>query len=94
MVNEFVRPYFAAVSALIRSAQRAGAYVEGEPEHLQYLFIGATTRIFTLSAEVKLITGASPFSAAMLDRHVAACLNLFFRPSTEKPTGANSRRKR
>jgi AcrR family transcriptional regulator len=94
LVSEFVRPYFATVSALIRSAQRAGSYVEGNPEHLQYLFIGATTRIFTLAAEVKLITGASPFSAAMLDRHVAVCLDLFFRTSTAKPTGANSRRKR
>ena len=93
LVNEFVRPYFTTISALIRAAQRAGSYVEGDPEHLQYLFIGATTRIFTLAAEVKLITGASPFSAAMLDRHVAACLGLFFRTSTAKPTGANSRRK-
>src|SRR6516225_8253568 len=38
LVSEFVRPYFATVSALIRSAQRAGSYVEGNPEHLQYLF--------------------------------------------------------
>ena len=94
LVSEFVRPYFTAISALIRSAQLAGCYVEGDPEHLQYLFIGAATRIFTLAAEVKLITGASPFSAAMLDRHVAACLDLFSRTSTAKPTGANSRRKR
>jgi AcrR family transcriptional regulator len=93
MVNEFVRPYFTAISALIRSAQRAGCYVEGDPEHLQYLFIGATTRIFSLAAEVKLITGASPFSPAMLDRHVTACLDLFFRTQTIKPVGANNRRK-
>jgi AcrR family transcriptional regulator len=94
LVNEFVRPYFTEIVALIRSAQHARCYVEGDPEHLQYLYIGAATRIFTLAAEVKLITGASPFSAAMLDRHVAACLDLFFRTSTAKPTGANSRRKR
>jgi hypothetical protein len=94
LVDEFVRPYFAAVGALIRSAQHAGSYVEGDAEHLQYLFIGAATRIFTLTAEVKLITGASPFSPAMLDRHVAACLNLFFRTSAAEQTGANSRRKK
>jgi TetR/AcrR family transcriptional regulator len=83
LVKEFVRPYFAEVTALIRSAQRAGCYVEGDPHHLQYLFIGATTRIFSLSAEVKLIAGASPFSAQMLERHVTACLGLFFRaPAT------------
>ncbi len=87
MVNEFVRPYFAEISALIRSAQRAGTYVEGDPEHLQYLFIGAATRIFSLAAEVKLITGASPFAPQMLDSHVEACLGLFFR----SPSAASDR---
>jgi TetR/AcrR family transcriptional regulator len=82
MVKDFIRPYFVEVTTLIRSAQQAGCYVDGDPYHLQYLFIGATTRIFSLAAEVRLITGASPFSAPMLERHVAACLDLFFRPSS------------
>jgi AcrR family transcriptional regulator len=81
LVKEFVQPYFAEITALIASAQRAGRYVDGDPSHLQYLFIGATTRIFSLDAEVKLIAGASPFSAVMLEQHVAACLGLFFRDS-------------
>jgi AcrR family transcriptional regulator len=94
MVNEFVRPYFTTIGALIRSAQSIGCYVEGDPEHLQYLFIGATTRIFTLAAEVKLITGVSPFSATMLDRHVVTCLNLFFREQADKPAETDTRRSR
>jgi len=85
LVKEFVQPYFTDVTALIRSAQRAACYVDGDPRHLQYLFIGAATRIFTLAAEVKLIAGASPFSARMLEQHVAACLGLFFR---SPPNGA------
>ena len=83
LVKEFVRPYFTEVTALIRSAQHAGRYAEGDPVHLQYLFIGATTRIFSLAAEVKQIAGASPFTPAMLEQHVAACLGLFFRPPSE-----------
>jgi TetR/AcrR family transcriptional regulator len=87
MVKEFVRPYFAEITALIRSAQRAGYYVEGDPYHLQYLFIGAATRIFSLAAEVKLIAGASPFAPQMLEQHVEACLGLFFR----SPSAASDR---
>lgn len=79
LVREMVKPYFNELAPLIRSAQRAGCYVDGDPHHLQYLFIGAATRIFTLAGEVNLITGRSPFSARMIDDHVTACLSLFFR---------------
>jgi TetR/AcrR family transcriptional regulator len=79
LVREIVKPYFDELVPLIRAAQRAGRYVEGDPHHLQYLFIGAATRIFTLTGEVKLITGRSPGSTRMLDEHVATCLALFFR---------------
>jgi AcrR family transcriptional regulator len=79
LVSEMVKPYFDAIVPLIRSAQRAGAYIDGDPFHLQYLFIGAATRIFTLAGEVKLITGRSPFSPRMVEDHVAICLALFFR---------------
>jgi TetR/AcrR family transcriptional regulator len=79
LVRELVKPYFDELVPLIRSAQRAGRYVEGDPHHLQYLFIGAATRIFTLAGEVKLITGQSPFSPKLIEDHVATCLALFFR---------------
>jgi len=79
ILAELVRPYFAQVTPLIRAAQRAGKYVEGEPHHLQYLFIGAATRIFTLAAEVKAMTGRPPSSQRMIEEHVTACLGLFFR---------------
>jgi TetR/AcrR family transcriptional regulator len=79
ILTELVRPYFSQVTPLIRAAQRAGKYVEGEPHHLQYLFIGAATRIFTLAAEVKAMTGRPPSSPKMIEEHITACLGLFFR---------------
>jgi AcrR family transcriptional regulator len=99
IVKEFVRPYFTEVTALIRVAQRQGRYAAGDPYHLQYLFIGATTRIYSLAAEVKTITGRSPFSRTMVDKHVTACLGLFFReaPAELQSTPAkrtSGRRKR
>jgi TetR/AcrR family transcriptional regulator len=96
IVSEMVRPYFAQIIPLIRVAQRAGKYVEGDPHHLQYLFIGAVTRIFTLADEVKLMTGRSPSSAKAIDAHVAACLGLFFKnlPELELPTARPGRTRR
>jgi AcrR family transcriptional regulator len=88
IVTEMVRPYFTQITALIRTAQRAGKYVEGDPHHLQYLFIGAATRIFTLADEVKLMTGRSPVSAKAVDAQVAACLGLFFKNLPESDLAA------
>jgi TetR/AcrR family transcriptional regulator len=84
IVTALARPYFAQITPLIRAAQQAGKYVNGDPHHLQYLFIGAATRIFTLAAEVKLMTGRSPSSPKAIDEHVAACLGLFFRELPEQ----------
>lgn len=46
LVDEYLRESFDQRAALIRSAQKAGRFVEGDPYHLDYLFIGAVTRIF------------------------------------------------
>jgi TetR/AcrR family transcriptional regulator len=79
LVEERVKSYFDVIVRLIRSAQRAGRYVAGDPYHLQYLFIGAVTRMFMLSAEVEQVMGRSPFSPKLVEEHVRACLDLFFR---------------
>jgi TetR/AcrR family transcriptional regulator len=90
-----VRTYFDVVAKLIRAAQKQGRYVEGDPYHLQYLFIGAVTRIFMLTAEVQQVTGRSPFSRKFVDEHVRACCALFFREPTEggRTTQLTTRRK-
>ena len=71
---------------LIRKVQSLRQYVEGDPAHLHYLFIGAASRIFLMPVETERI-GASPFDDAFLERHVELCQRLFFRD----PPGAKSR---
>lgn len=89
LVEERVKSYFDEIARLIRSAQRAGRYVSGDPYHLQYLFIGAVTRIFMLSAEVEQVMGRSPYSPKFVDEHVRVCCDLFFRatPGNGKTSG-------
>lgn len=82
MVAEYLRDYFAMIADLVVKAQTLGAFVPGEPNHLHYLFIGATTRIFMQSAEVEQIIGCSPFSEEFVETHVRQCLSLFFRETT------------
>lgn len=79
LVDERVRTYFDAVAGLIRAAQKEQRYVAGDPYHLQYLFIGAVTRIFMLAAEVRQVIGKSPFSKKFVEEHVQVCCSLFFR---------------
>ena len=95
MINEYLQHTFNERAALIRSAQKAGRYVEGDPYHLEYVFIGAVTRIYMLAAEVEQIMGRSPLDPAFVDEHVRVCLGLFFRdppiaetakPQRKRPT--------
>jgi TetR/AcrR family transcriptional regulator len=92
LVDEYVRHFFKEITELIRAAQKAGQFVEGEPAHLLYIFVGAVTHLFMLAAEVKKVSGKSPTSQAYVEEHVKLCLGLFFRtpgePQADAP-GAN-----
>jgi TetR/AcrR family transcriptional regulator len=79
IVENRAKSYFKTIAGLIRSAQRAGRYVEGNPYHLQYLFIGAVTRILMQSAEAEQVMGVSPFSPKFIENHIRTCCALFFR---------------
>lgn len=79
IIADYLRSYFEMVAGLIRAAQAKGAFVEGDPYHLQYLFIGAATRIFMQYPEVSRVMGQSPLDPAFIDRHVEMCLGLFFK---------------
>jgi AcrR family transcriptional regulator len=79
IVETNVNNSFERVGRLIRSAQKNGHFVDGDPKYLFYLFIGMATRIFMLSAEVEKILGVSPFDPAFVDNHVKSCLGLFFK---------------
>ena len=75
---------FSTFTALIRSAQAAGRYVEGEPIHLHYVFLGAAARIFMLAGEVRKTAGRSPFEDDFIEEHIAICRALFFRDPTRR----------
>lgn len=83
LVDNFTKDFFKLLTGLIRSAQQQGRFVEGDPYHVAYLFIGAVTRTFMLAAEIKRISGRSPLSSAYIDEHVSLCLRLFFREPPE-----------
>ena len=79
MIDEYLRDVYDQRAELIRAAQAAGKYVQGDPYHLQYLFLGAVTRIFLLAGEVEQIAGRDPLSPDFLEEHEKVCLSLFFR---------------
>lgn len=85
LVDEYLRATFDGRAALIRGAQEAGRYVAGDPYHLEYIFIGAVTRIFMLGTEAETIMGRSPFDPSFLEEHVRVCQGLFFRDPEEAP---------
>lgn len=79
---------------LIRQLQAAGRYVQGDPGHLHFLFIGAASRVFAFAPEIEHYVGVSPFDQAFIDRHVEVCVGLFFRDPPDKPkVGLKSRTK-
>lgn len=79
LIEQFAGDFFRVLTDLIRAAQREGRFVGGDPYHVAYLFIGAVTRIFMLSAEVERISGRSPMAPDYIEEHVQLCLRLFFR---------------
>jgi AcrR family transcriptional regulator len=72
---------FSTFTDLIRSAQRKGRYVAGDPLHLHYVFLGAAARIFMLAGEVQKTSGRSPFDPGFIEEHIRVCRDLFFRES-------------
>lgn len=79
LVEKYLRQTFSDRAALVRIAQRQKEYVQGDPYHLQYIFIGAVTRFFMLESEVERILGKSPRDPELLNEHIRLCLSLFFR---------------
>jgi TetR/AcrR family transcriptional regulator len=94
LVDNRGKGFFAAITKLIASAQKIGRYVEGDPYHLQYLFIGAVTRIFMQCAEAELVMGKSPFAPAFVEQHVRTCCALFFRDPPKRTARSTRGRKK
>jgi AcrR family transcriptional regulator len=78
VVEQQLRKAFTGMSRLIVEAQEQGKFVQGDPLHLQYLFHGASTWVFSVANESKLILNRDVYEQAFVDQHVDACLKLFF----------------
>jgi TetR/AcrR family transcriptional regulator len=83
LVNDVIRPYFTMMAELIVAVQNKGEFVPGDPIHLHYLFIGATSRLFMQATEAEMIIGKRVDDPAFIDQHVSTLLSLFFREPTE-----------
>lgn len=85
LLENLVQDGYELFRSLIEKAQSAGCYVEGDPGHLYYLFLGAAARIFMLSSEVERVVGRSPFTPEFVEEHIRLCQSLFFREPHRKP---------
>jgi AcrR family transcriptional regulator len=90
LVTNHVGPTQAHMTELIRRAQALGAFVEGDPLSLLYLFLGAATSPYRSASEIALLTGETPNREQAIRRHIELCERLFFRfpptsPDTPKP---------
>lgn len=64
---------------LIAKVQSQGHYVDGDPTHLHYLYVGAASRVFMLTGEIERTMGQSPFDTAFIDSHIDLVESLFFK---------------
>lgn len=97
LVEQLIEESVVDWKALIKAAQDEGGYVEGDPIHLHYLFVGAASRIFMLRGEVERVFGRDPLDRAFIQDHINLCNSLFFRDPVsqstsrrEMPTAARS----
>jgi AcrR family transcriptional regulator len=86
LIHQLLENSFEKWRGLILAAQVAQCYVDGDPLHLHYLFIGAAGRIFMLSAEVEKVLKRDPFDPDFVDEHIRLVNNLFFREPPRKST--------
>ena len=79
LVTNHVGPTLAHMTELIRRAQALGAFVEGDPLSLLYLFLGSATSPYRSAREIELLTGRTPNSEHAIRRHIDLCERLLFR---------------
>ncbi|GAA0322705.1 hypothetical protein GCM10009087_36220 [Sphingomonas oligophenolica] len=79
LVENHVGATTARTSALIAAAQAEGAFVDGDPLQLLYIFLGAATAPYRSSAEIEMLTGTPVSGAGQVEEHIRTCEKLFFR---------------
>ena len=93
-VDRDIKPAHERTAQLIRSAQRAGRMIKGDPHHIHYLFLGAVTRIFMLRGEAEEFTSIRVDDPAFLKEHTRLVLSLFFRePADAAPSARKAAKK-
>jgi AcrR family transcriptional regulator len=83
-MDKYVRPAYVRTADLIQAAQASGEFIEGDPHHLHYLFLGAASRIFMLRGEVEKLTELRLGDPQFVEDHIRTCLALFFRTPGEQ----------
>jgi AcrR family transcriptional regulator len=78
LVDTVARSSIEEAVGLIRSAQKAKRFVQGDPYMLHYLLLGAASRIYMVSGEFAAITGKSMFNIDLVEQHISTCMSLFF----------------
>jgi TetR/AcrR family transcriptional regulator len=64
---------------IIHALQSQNRFVQGDPAHLHFMFMGAAMRVFDLAPQIEHYIGMSPFEEKFIEQHVDLCLGLFFR---------------
>jgi AcrR family transcriptional regulator len=88
LVDRHIRPLFEGTLAIIRQAQSDGVLADVAPEHLCYIFLGAAAHIFTVAPEYHRLTGKDPLSAASIEAHAEALVELLLRSGPGGAGGA------
>ena len=85
-VTHHTGPFLSRIAGLIAEAQALGAFVEGDPLTLIYLFIGAATIPYRSASEIAQITGERTDTPEAIERHLAMLDRLFFRTPPTPPS--------
>jgi AcrR family transcriptional regulator len=87
LVDRHVKPMYAAISALVVSAQERGILpTEIAPVHFHYLLAGTVGVIFHQAEECKRLTGIDPFEEKVVEAHARAVEFFLLGPDPKETT--------
>ncbi|MFT5115829.1 MAG: TetR/AcrR family transcriptional regulator [Parasphingorhabdus sp.] len=90
LLKTYIKEFIDLITSMIKEAQIEGRFVQGDPYHLLYVFVGAVSHLYMLASEVEKVARVSPSSQKFLEKHIDLCIGLFFvteiDPSTVPPT--------
>jgi TetR/AcrR family transcriptional regulator len=91
IVQQYFRPLFSKLAAVIREGQAAGEFRSVDPLHFIPSMIAIIVFYFTNAPVMRMLTGADPFSAEFVSARRAAVLDFIsgalFRPAAQRRLG-------